>query len=258
MRRIILLLFLFLAIVAAVTLMPNFKKSSSESESIFPYPSNAAQQSPKNVRQFEIEMDKVMYLVTVQQITAPEKLTLISNFSDYKTSQTLFESNQCQFGANGSFYTPDHQPLGLFVAQRKIFNETVHDQTFLNGFFYKTTEGKLVISKTAPDISTVDFLIQSGPHFTPKISLQIKDDERARRIIVAQTSTGNFYFIVVTEKENTNSGPRLTDLPQIVQKMPLSFSQLINLDGGSASALYTDSGISFSEITPVGSFFCGK
>ena len=166
---------------------------------------------------------------------------------------------------NGGFYTKENLPLGIFKAGNNILNLSAHTNELFNGFVYKTKSNQLIISRVAPVLENTEFAFQSGPLFSGETKLNIISDEPARRMLLGKTQLDQFYILAITESLNTFSGPRLTDLPQIVniynqqsstKHQPLT--TLINLDGGSASAFYNTQGTSFKELTAIGSFICGK
>ena len=96
--------------------------------------------------------------------------------------------------------------------------------------------------------------------------MSIKDDKAARRIVIGKTQANEIYLLAITDEANVNSGPQLADLPTIFHELnqnPIlnlksKFLNLINLDGGSASAFYAENGATLTELTSVGSFLCGK
>lgn len=212
-----------------------------------------------------VDYQDIKYQVYLQKIPNPKFLNLIPNFTEKKLSKTIMEDEKCMFGANAGFYTKDDKPLGYFFANEKFLNNNIHSKSFLNGFIFLTKQGLFDLSTELPEKEKLKFIFQSGPVFTPKSNLKITDDKPARRILIGKTGTGNFYFIAVTEEENKNSGPYLASLPAVIQKFNsqpttpnTQLATLINLDGGSASAFYDETGTMLQEITPVGSFLCYK
>lgn len=198
-----------------------------------------------------------MYL---QKIENPQKLILIANFSQKKLATSLFHSNKCDFGTSGGFYTKENTPLGLFFTNGKWFNQKPHTNRLFNGYVYKTKSGQLKIESSIPLQDSFDFLFQTGPLFTPTTKLAITSDEPARRILLAKTHVGELYFLAITEQNNSNSGPYLAQLPELIQQFNnvkvQQFDKLTNLDGGSASA-FINNEVNLGEITPIGSFLCG-
>lgn len=190
------------------------------------------------------------------QLIDPKGLTLVPNFTQKKTASQIMEENSCSYGANGGFYTTDYKPIGLFHIRNSQLSKATFNTT-LNEFFLKDSHGLLSISRNIPS-EDVDFALQSGPYMTPSSVLSINNDSYDRRILVARTKNNSWYFLAITEKDNSFSGPKLSDVPLILEKLPLDIVEALNLDGGSASAFYSEKGIRFGELTPIGSFFCGK
>lgn len=208
----------------------------------------------------QVTSNEQIYNVYLQPITDTKNLLLIPNFSEKKFASQIFVENKCTYGANGSFYTPGASPLGVFYLDGKYLNNKEHLNKLFNGFFSKSVTGNLLISKEPPPLPQA-FIFQSGPLFSPDTKFQIEADEPARRVLIGQTNTGEFYLIAVTNNDNQNSGPELSDLPGILkQSNNLTIQQFIlilNLDGGSASAFFDTKGHKLNEITQVGSFLCG-
>lgn len=212
-----------------------------------------------------INYNSRQYALYFQKISAPEKLTLIPNFSEKATAAKIAQTHGCTYGVNAGFYTTDRQPLGIFYAQNKYLNPTPHRSALTNGFVYKTHSGEFKLSVQMPDVEAVEFLFQAGPLFTPQTKLNIASDKPARRILLGQTEIDEFYFLALTEADNVHSGPLLADLPQIIDQLNKSnvlhltsnVSLLVNLDGGVASAFITPK-IQLEELTPIGSFLCRK
>ncbi len=104
--------------------------------------------------------------------------------------------------------------------------------------------------------------IQTGPIIKENnsyITLKIQDDNGARRVLAAITGDNRLYFLVIYDNNSQFNGPLLADVPSLVgnfeNESGIHFADVINLDGGAASAFYSDSA-SLSEINPSGAFFC--
>ncbi len=206
-----------------------------------------------------VTLENTPYAIYLQKISHPNLVSLIENFKTKDLSTTLYADNHCLSGVNGGFYTKDDKPLGLFYANGTWLNRQPHTASLFNGYVYKTKTGELKIDTTIPPLDSVNFLFQSGPLFTSASRPSITNDEPARRILLGKTNTDELYFMAITEKNNTNSGPLLTNLPRIIQELNKEtmkqFNLFINLDGGSASAFITKD-VQLTEFVPVGSFLC--
>ena len=78
-------------------------------------------------------------------------------------------------------------------------------------------------------------------------------------MLVATNEKGHVVFLVIYKKQSVFDGPHLKDLPTILdlfqQNKKIILKDVLNLDGGSASAFYTE-GFKLKEIKPLGSYFC--
>lgn len=187
-------------------------------------------------------------------------IRLIPNFTKQVSSIEATQTQQCAFLSSGGFYTPENNPIGLFITEGIQLN-SYKPNALLNGYFSVSDSGIASISSIPPR-EHISIALQSGPLLytdgIPK-NLTIRNDEPARRIVVAQTDTNNVVFIALYASENTFEGPYLAHVPQHLKEIErlthLSFVNALNLDGGSASAFITKD-LSITELTQVGSFFC--
>ncbi len=244
---------LFIFIIALGSIFIAYKKSLPRAEQ------STAQTISPTIALFppdsEVTLQDHDFLIYWQMIN-PKGLILIPNFLEKKTSALLKEDNTCLYGVNGGFYTPEHTPIGLFVSNHTLLSKASINQT-LNGFFVKNIDGSLALTRNQPNSDSA-FALQSGPYIVPGVALNIKKDSFDRRVLIARTDSDAWYFIAITDKENSFSGPKLLHIPTIVQSLPIGVSEALNLDGGSASAFYNDKGVRLGELTAIGSFFCGK
>lgn len=244
----------WLGLMVALLIFFVFTRSPQSIPPISTSPSPINSPAPSS---FVVSAHNQKYSAYLQEIDNPKSLVLIPNFSEKKVSKTIMQENKCRFGTNGGFYTKSSQPLGLFYIQGHYLNETIHNQSFFNGFVTRTKNRVLDITTETPsNNSNADFFFQSGPLISPQSHLSIKDDEPARRVLLTKTEAGGFYFLALTESENTNSGPYLEEVPQLLLQLPIQIATAINLDGGSASTFYQENGITLSELVAVGSFLC--
>jgi exopolysaccharide biosynthesis protein len=190
----------------------------------------------------------------------PERISLHSNLPGKKTSAELMKEHSCTYLVNGGFYTKENTHLGLFLTDGNTLQDQIKSDLF-NAFIAKTKTQKLTIKNTPPQ-EELFFALQSGPKLLDGRQLQIlrlSKDEFARRIAAGLDASGSAYFFTVYARENTYSGPYLSDLPEILQKIArvqaINLVHAINLDGGNHSAFYGDNAI-FQELSPIGSFFC--
>jgi hypothetical protein len=190
----------------------------------------------------------------MQQIK-PGILHLIANFQEKKTSGELLEDGRCAYGTNGGFYIPEHLPLGLFITNGKQYGVSTVSSA-ANAYLVRRGD-TLSIDQTAP-VGPVAFALQTGPYILPAVIPTIASDEHARRVVIAHTKDNAWYFLAFTNPESAYEGPLLSEIPALVQKLPQTFVEALNLDGGTASAFYNEDGARFGELTTVGSFLCGS
>ncbi len=215
---------------------------------------------PSPTRGLSYYADGQSFRVLSFSVKNPEKLLLIPNFSQKALSLSIARTNQCATLTSGAFYSTDDTPIGLFLAGGKQLG-AYQQNAFFNGFFSVNVSGNATIGSQLPD-DNVRFGIQSGPILmTDGVikKLTIRDDQPARRILVAQTNDNTVVFLALFGNENLFDGPKLTDVPkhlkEIEKNLGILLTNAINLDGGSASAFITND-TSLTELTPVGSFFC--
>lgn len=256
MRLLVLILFLIIFLTVAF-----IQNSSPRLPKPLPTPFPTAQTTSDATT---VTYKNTDYNIYMQKIDA-RRITLIPNFNERKSSGAIMEEYGCRYGANAGFYTAEGKPLGLFFAGGNLINSKVHTSQLFNGFIFGNSQDLFDMGSFVPRDNNLDFYFQSGPLFTPETKLTIKNDERARRILIGKTNQGEFYLLALTEVDNVNSGPLLAELPEVIKRLnSLSiihnsqFIILLNLDGGSASAFYSQGGIQISELTPIGSFLCGK
>ncbi len=253
MLRKLLIVFFVLLIVWALYQLIVYRTIRPTSPQSQTQPTQQPTGKPKNP--VIIRVNSSSYAVFLQKITNPAKLTLIPNFLEKRTSGEIIQQHTCRFGTNGGFYTPEYAPVGLFITNSKTLGQT-NTSTLTNGFFIKHTDNTLKLSLTPPT-SGVAFALQSGPYMTPTTKLTIRNDEHARRVLVARTKNDEWYFIALTDQENHYEGPLLSEVPEVLGKLPQDVSEALNLDGGSASAFYSEKETKLGELTLIGSFFCG-
>jgi len=186
------------------------------------------------------------------------KIKLFLNLEEKLSSNDAATKHNCDNLVSGGFYDTENNPIGLFITDGKKLEESKVSQLF-NGYFYIDPEGAHIES-LPPTKATIG--LQAGPilYINQKpVKLSLEKDEAARRIVVATTKEGKVIFIVAYTKGNPLSGPRLTELPEIIDELSknakLDIVDALNLDGGAHSAFLTKS-FQLTEISTIGSYFC--
>lgn len=189
----------------------------------------------------------------------PWAVSLNQNFEQKIAASELFTSNDCNLLINGGFYSKDNKPIGLFISERETLSGFQENQLF-NGIFSINEFGiPKINSVPEPDVLTA---LQAGPLLKENnqyLAVSLVRDEPARRSVAAVTGDNKLIFMIFLDNESAFLGPWLSDLPDVLgdfeSKTGISIADAVNLDGGSASAFYTED-VGISEISPVGSFFC--
>ncbi len=250
---IILLLLVFLIFQIFQSNQINFKNPVS---SPTPSLSKSSSKQPENFIDFQL--NNANFVIYFSKISG-KTIKLIPNFEKKQSALAIASQENCQLAVNGGFYTTEGMPLGLFIADGKIYNEQLEDKnSFLNGFFIVDVDGSVYLEKSPKTASYI--ALQSGPFISQNKLLDITIDENARRVILIKDVSGSIYVAVVVNKESNYSGPTLKELPIIVfsAHFPFTVEAALNLDGGSASFYFEKDNISLSELTPVGSVICIK
>lgn len=190
-----------------------------------------------------------------------DKIELYSNLEAKLTSSEALKEYSCLHLTTGGFYNTENEHIGLFANHEGILSSATDNATY-NGFF-SISEGKEAkITSFVPQ--NFRLAIQTGPVLMTngrENNLTIKNDEGARRVVLATTQTGNVVFITFYDGKNPLFGPKLSELPAVLTELEnnssLDIENAINLDGGSHSAFLSET-VNLKEISRSGSFFCIK
>lgn len=198
--------------------------------------------------------------VVILPVIDETEIALYSNLEDSKTSVELKSENSCKALVNGGFYTLENTLPGLFISESSTLSEYQRNQTY-DGVFTINTMSVPRITRAIP-VDPLTTALQTGPilieNGKPQL-LQIRNDKLARRMSLAVTGDNQMVFIALYNAQSAFLGPLLTDTPEILQavseSLEIGIADAINLDGGSASAMYT-SDFSLPEASLIGSYFC--
>lgn len=190
----------------------------------------------------------------------PETTTLIPNFSSKKTSGDNMREYSCKFLVSGGFYSTENSPIGYFVAGGEELSGYTKNKLF-NGVLSINRLDTPRITRTPPEDSLVS-AVQAGPLIVENgqiLEVAETNNKNSRRILAGVTGENNLVFIAVYGPNSVFHGPKLSELPRVISKFAessgLNFADVINLDGGAASAFLTEE-TTLSEASPIGSFFC--
>lgn len=239
--------------------------SKKENAEFFRSPGSVLQPKqtfPKDNNTIEFEYGGINLVASWFTVSDIEKIALYSNLEREKTAKSLVSDNGCKNLVNAGFYTKEKRPIGFFVSGGKLTGSATNNQLF-NGFFTADFNNEVRLSTDVPQ-EDLRWGLQSGPILIengyPK-TLKIKNDAQERRVIAGITEIGEIAFFVIYGKESLIQGPYLADLPGILveleEKTGIKLQSAINLDGGTASAFYSDD-LALPELTFIGSYFCVK
>lgn len=247
----ILILGLFLWIKKPVNNSENSPSSSSPSPTLVP---------AKSEQIIDFEKNGISFRAAWIKTSDFKNLFLYPNLKEKLSAQELFGQKKCRSLVSAGFYTPKEEPIGFFITEGEKIGERVESRLF-DGFFSVDKSGKAQINFQTPE-KNMRLALQSGPVLIKNnqtLRLQIKDDKSSRRVVLALDRTGEAFFIIIFNKDSVFEGPLLADLPKVVQgfeaKTGIDFPEALNLDGGSASAFYTNF-LSLPEFSLIGSYFC--
>lgn len=207
----------------------------------------------------DFEQDGLIYRVAWVKTADFKNLSLYPNFKEKLSAQELFSQKKCQSLVSGGFYTKEGEPIGLFVSEGEVLKKRIESRLFDGVFFLENDKARITLQ--TPD-GIPRLALQSGPVLLlggRQVGLKIRDDKLARRVVLALSQEDNAYFFIIFNPDSVLEGPLLADLPQVVEdigeKADFNFKDAINLDGGSASAFYSDF-LTLSEFSSIGSYFC--
>lgn len=210
----------------------------------------------------ELEIKGDTLRVVVMRIRRPDSVSLHLNLGKKLSSARAKKENECRSLVSGGFYSKEERPIGLFIAGGEVLGKYEQNQLF-NGVLSIDKNGEVFITQ-GPLTAETKFSLQAGPILIKSgipQTFKLKSDKPARRIVAAQEVSGDLVFIAIFNKESPFQGPNLADLPQalmqIQAKTGILFKDAINLDGGTASAFYSDE-LVLEELNRVGSYFCIK
>ena len=212
----------------------------------------------KNERSLDLEYKEGSLRVVWAEVKDQSKLSLGLNLKEKVTGGELYEKNNCDVLVNGGFYSKEGEPIGLFVTEGKTVKRFQQNNLF-NGVLGVNKNGQAEIAAKAGEykeaVQTGPLLVKDGTYR----ELSIKNDEPERRMVALITGEGKLLFLSFYNPASYYMGPNLEDVPGLLKsfenKTGIEVKDVINLDGGTASALYSE-GISLTELRPIGSFFC--
>lgn len=142
------------------------------------------------------------------------------------------DMKKATFVANGVFFDEKWQPTGMLKTGGKLVGSRNYDPA-LSGILELSPEVRVINTATEKyDLTKMTEAAQSFPLII-KAGVSVtsfKDTHAARRTVFGTDNDGNAYVGIIPEDSVT-----FPDLAKILAKTGVSWSNVINLDGGSSS-----------------------
>jgi uncharacterized protein YigE (DUF2233 family) len=142
---------------------------------------------------------------------------------------------------NGGYFDSDDNATALVVSNGQTFGQSYND---FGGMLAVDGQGNISLrSLNQQPYSSTDGQLRQATQSSPMLVLDGKattfsaDDSSARRSVVALDKQGNLLFIV-----SPNEAFTLNEMAQLLATSDLSIETALNLDGGSSTGLYVNSG----------------
>lgn len=255
MKKIIIASLVFLCIIFGIYFIVFSHKLPIINSVINNFPTPTPLPTP-SMKTSTVSWNDITYIYEWFEVPDSKKVSLLSNFTEKKSSLEIMNEQHCIAAINAGFYDTNNKPLGLF--KNNTISTASIQSALLNG--YLTIAPIPLISFEEPDRAVV--ALQTGPMLIvdgKKIKLVIKNDEHARRMIAGINAKGALVFMTIFVPETKVQGPQLADLPDIIEQinktLPNPLVSAINLDGGNAS-MFKDKDVYIPEVLPIGSLFC--
>jgi exopolysaccharide biosynthesis protein len=255
------LFYLFFILVIGGFLLNRAFSGKNSSDSSTPPPAMGAVKS-ETANVIKINWQGKDFQASYIKVDDPSKVDLIANFSEKLTAEQLKEKHGCGQLVNGGFYTTDGKATGYFLTN-EIILKNYSSSSLFDGVFSVNDFATPRITRNVPE-DHLKFGLQTGPILIENgaiLKLNINNDKPARRVVAVVSGENILYFLAIYNPEQVYDGPFLNNLPEIISEVGkqtgISFADAVNLDGGSASAFYSDN-LKLSEITSIGSAFCLK
>ncbi|MCX7928871.1 MAG: phosphodiester glycosidase family protein [Patescibacteria group bacterium] len=192
-----------------------------------------------------------------------EELLFHSNLEELAFSKQKIQNLNCKFMTNAGFYTEKKSHIGLFKQNNKIISQQIRHNLFDSFVGFNNSSKEFYIGKKA-QVEKYENIFQTGPMLfnNGKIQkLKLKNDNNARRIVVAQTNENKIYFVTFFDSKLKTSGPLLNDLPTLLQEYAklkgIKILNATNLDGGNHS-FFMSGNQNLPELSKAGGFVCAK
>lgn len=168
-----------------------------------------------------------------------------------KSIQTIHEESNSLLSFNGSFFSPEFEPLGLLISNGKLL-APLNKSDLMNTVFTVNTKGLPEIftyeefleneSRLLPEL---DFAIQSGPLLLDARGKNIADHQnniKAGRTAIGLDKDSNVVILMMRQSLlDRDNALTLHEFAEMAtsdnQLSDLGLHSLVNLDGGNSSGL---------------------
>lgn len=211
-------------------------------------------------------VDEASQLPSLEQLKLNDKNLLLARFdptkfqlrivenhsqADAKSIEEIHREKNSVLSFNGSFFSPDYQPLGLLVSEGTLLSPLSKSE-LMNGIFTINQKGQPMLfdfdsfqKKQTELLPKLDFAIQSGPTLLDqegKVVIDKKNTIKAGRTALGLDKDNNMVLLMMRQSLlDHNNALTLYEFAELASTQPqlidLGIHSLINLDGGNSSGL---------------------
>ena len=139
-------------------------------------------------------------------------------------------------GTNGGFFDAEHHPLGLRIGHHHQYSSIKPISWW--GVFYVAHQTANIAKYSQINPNDLEFAVQSGPRLIINGQIPSLKPGIAERTALGITKDGKVILLVTDHMPLTTRA-----LATLMKSFPLSCYQALNLDGGSSSQLFAQTGM---------------
>jgi exopolysaccharide biosynthesis protein len=200
--------------------------------------------APEIIKQYYTTVEFESYLYIVKLPKDKVKVGLANS------SQPYFLSDWNKFipsiaMINAAFFEKDYTPSGYLMIDGIVINRNSIGNSFV-GYLVVNIDGSVrIVSNIVADKSNHRHILQGYPLLIDdgKVKLTASNDEKARRSAIGIDKNGDIYLITADNKDLS-----LTMFAEVISQSNIDFESVLNLDGGTSSGLYINSGLETIKI----------
>ena len=142
---------------------------------------------------------------------------------------------------NGGFFDAEFNPTGFLVSHQERIGRNIYDKDKSAVFLVQDDEVSIV--ENFDEEASFSHAIQNFPLLIRNGENNIKEDskKKARRTAIGMDKEDFFYVLVAQNRDLS-----LFAFAEEIEKMPIEFTRVLNLDGGNSTGLYIKLG-NFTE-----------